>query len=98
MTYQVRFTPRARADLRRLYAFFVERDLNAAERALQAITKAVKLLEEFPFTCRKAKSDNPLFREFVIPFGQSGYVALFEIESEFVTILAVRHQREDDFY
>ncbi|NTU94105.1 MAG: type II toxin-antitoxin system RelE/ParE family toxin, partial [Chlorobiaceae bacterium] len=32
-------------------------------------------------------------------FGNSGYVALFEIQEErMVTILAVRHQREDDYY
>jgi plasmid stabilization system protein ParE len=31
-------------------------------------------------------------------FGAFGYVALFEIEDEqTVTILAVRHQRDDDF-
>jgi plasmid stabilization system protein ParE len=35
----------------------------------------------------------------VIPFGAGGYVALFEIEADnFVTILAVRHQREDDYH
>jgi hypothetical protein len=35
----------------------------------------------------------------VIEFGQSGYVALFEIEdADTVTILAMRHQREDDFF
>jgi plasmid stabilization system protein ParE len=38
-------------------------------------------------------------RELVIPFGGAGYVALFEIDDKgSVTILAVRHQREDDFY
>jgi hypothetical protein len=35
----------------------------------------------------------------VIPFGSAGYVALFEIEDDkHVSILAVRHQREDDYY
>jgi hypothetical protein len=35
----------------------------------------------------------------VITFGANGYVALFEIEeNNIVTILAVRHQREDDFH
>jgi plasmid stabilization system protein ParE len=35
----------------------------------------------------------------VIPFGASGYVALYEIDNEeTVTILAVRHQREDDYH
>jgi hypothetical protein len=35
----------------------------------------------------------------VVPFGGNGYVTLFEIEQEdVVTSLAIRHQREDDFF
>ncbi|HWW77954.1 MAG TPA: type II toxin-antitoxin system RelE/ParE family toxin [Steroidobacteraceae bacterium] len=35
----------------------------------------------------------------MIPFGGAGYVASFEIDDDkTVTILAVRHQREDDYY
>jgi plasmid stabilization system protein ParE len=34
----------------------------------------------------------------LISFGKSGYVALFEIEdNRTITILAIRHQREDDY-
>lgn len=99
MSYRVRYTRAAREDLRRLYAFLLEHDLKAARRALDAIGKGVELLREFPFTCRKAVPDNPFLRELVIPFGAAGYVALFEVEdNETVTILAVRHQREDDYY
>jgi ParE toxin of type II toxin-antitoxin system, parDE len=52
-----------------------------------------------PDSCRKAVRDHPLLRELIIPFSSAGYVALFEIDSrDSVTILAVRHQREDDFH
>ncbi len=99
MSYNVRYTKAAREDLRRLYGFLLERDLQAARRAREAIGKSVDFLRDFPFTCRKAVPDNPFLRELVIPFGAGGYVALFEIEdSETVTILAVRHQREDDYH
>jgi plasmid stabilization system protein ParE len=99
VSYRVRYTRGAREDLHRLYAFLLEQDLAAAERALQAIEKATGLLQDFPFTCRKATADNPFLRELLIPFGAAGYVALFEIEAgETVTILAVRHQREDDYH
>lgn len=98
MSYQVRYTKAARDDLQRLYAFLLEQDLEAAERALVAIEKSMALLTDFPFTCRKALSENPFLRELVISFGASGYVALFEIEdSQTITILALRHQREDDY-
>lgn len=99
MSYRVRYTKAAREDLRRLYAFLLEHDLKAARRALDSISKGIELLREFPFTCRKAAPDNPFLRELVISFGAAGYIALFEIEdNETVTILAVRHQREDDYF
>lgn len=98
MSYQIRFTKAAREDLKRLYSFLVNQDILAAEHALEAINKAIDLLKTFPFTCRKAKTDSPFLRELIITFGSNGYVALFEIEeNNIVTILAVRHQREDDY-
>ena len=99
MSYRVRYTKAARQDLLRLFEFLLENDLDAARSALEAIKKSIGLLQDFPFTCRKASADSPFLREMVIPFGAGGYVALFEIEADkFITILAVRHQREDDYY
>ena len=99
MKYRVRYTRAAREDLVRLYSFLVENDLAAARNALEAIRKSVDLLQDFPFTCRKVSPDNPFLREMVISYGAGGYVALFEIEAEgMVTILAVRHQREEDYH
>ncbi len=99
MSYRVRYTKAAREDLQRLYKFLLVRDLDAARRAREAIGKSIDFLRDFPFTCRKATPDNPFLREVVIPFGSDGYVALFEIEdNETVTILAIRHQREEDYY
>ena len=97
--YKVRFTPEAEIDLLRLYDYLLERDIDAAGRALEAIKAAVDLLQFSPFSCRKAMRERPLLRELVIPFGSGGYVALFEIESSAtVNVLAVRHQREEDFH
>jgi plasmid stabilization system protein ParE len=96
--YKVRFTPEAEDDLGRMYDFLLERDVTAAERALDAIKAAVEVLRFSPFSCRKAVPDNPFLRELIIPFGSGGYVALFEIESgSTVNILAIRHQREEDY-
>ena len=99
MSYRVRYTKASRQDLLRLFEFLLENDLDSARSALEAIKKSIGFLQEFPFTCRKASADSPFLREMVIPFGAGGYVALFEIEADnFVTILAVRHQREEDYY
>lgn len=99
MSYQLRFARDAEDDLRRLYAFQLERGVEVAERSLQTIIKSMDLLREFPFSCRKALVDNPFLRELLITFGSSGYVALYEIENDnTVTIVAVRHQLEDDYH
>lgn len=109
MSFRVRYTRGARDDLKRLYAFWLERDVEVAQRALESIRKAADMLRTFPFTCRKVDDADPFLRELVISSGESGYVALFEIEgagdaaqagaeNRYVTILAVRHQREDDYY
>lgn len=96
--YKVRFTPEAEDDLLRLYDFQLERDIPAAERALEAIRAATGVLRFSPFSCRTAARNQPFLRELVIPFGSGGYVALFEIEpGDIITIIAIRHQREDDY-
>lgn len=103
MSFVVRYSACARDDLHRLYLYLLDRattieDLDLAERALATITISVASLSRTPFVYRKAGS-SPFLRELVIPFGHSGYVALFEIEdASTVTILAVRHQLEDDYY
>ncbi|MGH9577354.1 MAG: type II toxin-antitoxin system RelE/ParE family toxin [Terriglobales bacterium] len=97
--YRVRFTPEAEEDLLRLYDFLLDKDLGAAERALEAIKEATRLLQFSPFSCRKVRRNNPFLRELVIPFGSTGYVALYEIDGRStVTVLAVRHQREEDYH
>ena len=99
--YRVRFTAGAEADLLRLYDFLLAHDLAIAQRALDVIKDALQLLEQFPFSCRKAADGQhgPRLRELIIPFGAAGYVALFEIEdARTVTFLAVRHQRESDYH
>lgn len=99
MSYRVRYTRTAKKDLLRLYEFLLDQDLSTARRAREAIGKSMEFLKDFPFACRKAISDNPFLREFLISFGRSGYVVLFEIEDkETVTILTVRHQREEDYH
>lgn len=102
MSFKVRFTEEALADLERLYDFALQQgdgDWSVAERALDAIRHAIVLLETSPFSCRKAAGGDAFLRELIIAFGSSGYVALFEIEdARTVTVLAVRHQREDDYH
>jgi plasmid stabilization system protein ParE len=105
VTFRVRLTREAEADLDRLFDFLVERelgrdggDLALPEQAMGALRAGIGTLKSSPFTCRKA-GDSPFLRELIIPFGRSGYVALFDIENDStVTVVAIRHQREDDYH
>jgi plasmid stabilization system protein ParE len=103
VTFAVRYSTSARDDIRRLYEYLLERcttaeDIGIAEKALAAIEDAANSLSRAPFIYRKAGA-SPFLRELLILFGNSGYVALFEIDNATtVTILAVRHQLEDDFH
>lgn len=105
MSFRLRLTRAAQQDLERLFDLVLQRelardggDLVLAERALEAIRAGLATLGSSPFTCRKLGA-SPFLRELVIPFGHLGCVALFEIESaDLVTVLAVRHQREDDHH
>ena len=102
MSYQVRFTEEAEADLVRLYEFILAKDQShwsLATCALEAIKNGIRGLELSPFSYRKATSDNPFLRELIIPCGAARHVALFEIDNDLtVTILAVRHQLEEDYH
>lgn len=105
MSFRVRLTRQAEADIARLFDFVLERelardggDLELAEQAIVAIRAGVATLKTSPFTCRKA-GQSPFLRDLIIPFGRSGYVALFDIDNpNDVVVSAVRHQLEDDYH
>lgn len=105
MTFRVRLTRDAAADLERLFDFLLERelsreggDLSLPTQAIAALQSGIATLKTSPFTCRKA-GQSPFLRELIVPFGRSGYLALFEIEDDSsVAVLAVRHQLEDDYH
>ncbi|MEO6226733.1 MAG: type II toxin-antitoxin system RelE/ParE family toxin [Thermomonas sp.] len=100
MSHRIRFTEEARADIKRLYAFALDAsddDWSYAERTIETIGVGIEMLTATPFVGRKAAAE-VLHRELVIGFGSAGFVVLYEVEDgEVVTIIAVRHQREDDY-
>ena len=48
MSYRVRFIEDARKDLERLYSFLLEKDLELAAEAVDAIEQALTVLKKFP--------------------------------------------------
>lgn len=103
MSFLVDFTAEARKDLQRLYEHLLERAttveaLGQAELARDEINAAATSVERSPFIYRKA-TENPFLRELLVPFGSNGYVMLYQIVGDLhVTVIAVRHQLEDDYH
>lgn len=92
---RVIITEGAARGLERCRLFLTEKSLQAAVRSGQTIERQLALLETEPEVGRPF-DDLPEFRELIIPFGDSGYVALYhhEVSSGSVYVLAFRHQKE----
>ncbi len=88
-------TEGAAQGLERCRLFLAEKNPQAARRAGEAIQQLFVLLEAEPRIGRLL-DDLPELRELIIPFGDSGYVALynFDVKDDTVYILAFRHQKE----
>ena len=76
MSFQVRLTRDAQADLDRLFDFLVERelaresgDLDLPAQAITALRAGIAMLKSSPFTCRMA-GNSPFLRELIVSFGR----------------------------
>lgn len=81
--------------LERCRRFLIAKYPLAAKRASQAISGQFQLLESEPDIGRPLQDIQEL-RELIIPFGDSGYVALYRYEpgTNPIHVLAFRHQKE----
>jgi plasmid stabilization system protein ParE len=81
--------------LERCRQFLATKHSQAARRAGLSIEHQFALLEADPKIGRPL-DDLPELRELVIPFGDSGYLALYshEVQTDLVYVLAFRHQKE----
>jgi len=91
---RLNWSPPALDDVQRLYRFLAIKDEDAARRAIKTIRAGVKILAHQPEAGRPVEDMDPVFREWLIDFGSSGYIALYRFDGETATILAVRHQKE----
>ena len=81
--------------LERCRLFLAEKNPLAAARAARAIAQHFELLETEPEIGRPWE-ELPQLRELLIPFGDSGFVALYRYEpnDNALYVLAFRHQKE----
>ncbi len=94
---QIIYSEQAQSDLNRLYLFLFEKDIEVAQRAMLEIDSSISSqLSKNPKICREIGFG---LREFIIRFGRSGYIALFDYNEHknTIEILAIRHQFENDY-
>ena len=95
---QIRFTPAALRDLERLREFLRPKSPAVAKKVATVIIQSLQVLKDHPHIGRPIEDLPDEFREWPINFGNSGYVARYRFDgSEYVTILALRHQKEVGF-
>jgi len=88
------WSPAALLDVQRLYRFLATKNIDAAKHAVKAIREGVKIINAQPGAGRPAEGMEPEYREWLIDFGDSGYIALYRCDAQTAVIVAVRHQKE----
>lgn len=88
------WSPSALQDVQRIYRFLAEKNTDAAKRAVKAIRESVKILANQSEIGRPVEDMEPEYREWLVDFGDSGYIALYHYDGRMAVILAVRHQKE----
>lgn len=91
---QVIFSPTAIRDLQRLRDFLRLKNPDAAKRAAETIRQSLRILGVQPRIGRPVENLPNEYHEWLIDFGDSGYVARYRVDADTVMILAVRHQKE----
>lgn len=91
------WSPSALLDVQRLYRYLAPKNIDAAKRAVKAVRQGVKVLGQQPAVGRPIDDLPDDFREWIIDFGDSGYVVRYRINQDAVMILSVRHQKEVGF-
>ncbi|HIJ61570.1 MAG TPA: type II toxin-antitoxin system RelE/ParE family toxin [Rhodospirillaceae bacterium] len=91
------WSPLALRDIARLHAFLKAKNREAASRAVREIRESVKILAAHPEIGRPVDDMEPEFRDWLIEFGGSGYVARYHYDGRDVVVLAVRHTKEAGF-
>jgi plasmid stabilization system protein ParE len=88
------WSPSAVRDVQRIHRFLAEKNMDAAQRVVKVIRSGVQVIAQHPEVGRPADEMDPEYREWMIGFGNSGYVVLYRYDGEDAVIVAVRHQKE----
>jgi plasmid stabilization system protein ParE len=87
----------AAADLERLTEFLLASAPEAALETVDIVLDGLNILATHPLVGRPMPN---CLRELVISRGRSGYLALYryDAQADLILVLAIRHQRENDYH
>jgi toxin ParE1/3/4 len=86
---RVRYTPRARSDLRSILQYIDERSPRGARSVKRAIQKTIELIGEFPEGGRHAGEQETR----ALPAGRYPYLIYWSVEAGEVWLVHIRHAR-----
>lgn len=97
MTTRWQLTAEAADDLERLTDFLLETAPQAALDTVDIVLNGLGILAQHPLVGRPLPDGQ---RELVISRGRTGYLALYryDVQADLVLVLALRHQRENDYH
>ena len=95
---QVSYAPEAIRDLQRLREFLRPLNPASSKRASERIRNSLQVLAHQPHIGRPIEELPDEFREWVIEFGDNGYLVRYRIDADSVTILSMLHQKEAGYY
>ena len=93
----IKFTARANQDLQRVTQFLRDIAPDKVGAALDAILGRLEILKNNPLAGEAAPRDAiPDLRKLTIPYGQTGYIALYRYdrEADMVLVETLRHMLE----
>jgi plasmid stabilization system protein ParE len=94
---KVKYSSRAIEDLKRIHDFLASYDPDVAQRALTTVRETLERIAFMPERFRPVEG-KIYYREAIIDFGESGYVARFRhLPNGEITIARIKHQREAAF-
>jgi plasmid stabilization system protein ParE len=83
-------------DLQRFRDFIQPHNKEAAQRAVRIIRTAVAHIAANP-RIGKPVEDLPDYHDIVVPFGASGYLLRYRLQSDTIYIIALKHCKETGF-
>lgn len=94
---KLEYSQQALADIKCLVSLLIENDISAALDTFDIIDEAIQVLKRHPNIGRATSTLAK--RELVISRGRTGYIAVYEFDklTGIIIILAIKHQRENEF-